>query len=96
VKRCYGIVGDTLNRIAHAIHESKIEWVQMRHEEAGAFALVVPADISNAAAHEERFAANRLAPAITVRLVATIDSVSVLQTGRSIDVHEGAEATQRG
>jgi hypothetical protein len=24
VKRCYGIVGDTLNRIAHAIHESKI------------------------------------------------------------------------
>src|ERR1700744_4479673 len=37
-KRCYGIVGDTLNRIAHAIHESKIEWVHMRHEEAGAFA----------------------------------------------------------
>jgi pyruvate dehydrogenase (quinone) len=38
VKRCYGIVGDTLNRIAHAIHESAIEWVHMRHEEAGAFA----------------------------------------------------------
>src|ERR1700683_3697759 len=38
VKRCYGIVGDTLNRIAHAIHESKIEWVHMRHEEAGACA----------------------------------------------------------
>src|SRR3984893_5826610 len=38
VKRCYGIVGDTLNRITHAIHESKIEWVHMRHEEAGAFA----------------------------------------------------------
>src|SRR3981189_255258 len=38
VKRCYGIVGDTLNRIAHAIHESKSEWVHMRHEEAGAFA----------------------------------------------------------
>ena len=38
VNRCYGIVGDTLNRIAHAIHESKIEWVHMRHEEAGAFA----------------------------------------------------------
>jgi len=38
VKRCYGIVGDTLNRIAHAIHESDIEWVHMRHEEAGAFA----------------------------------------------------------
>ena len=38
VKRCYGIVGDTLNRIAHAIHESDIAWVHMRHEEAGAFA----------------------------------------------------------
>src|ERR1700722_4206047 len=38
VKRCYGIVGDTLNRIAHAIHERKIEGVHMRHEEAGAFA----------------------------------------------------------
>jgi thiamine pyrophosphate-dependent acetolactate synthase large subunit-like protein len=35
VKRCCGIVGDTLNRIAYAIHESEIEW---RHEEAGAFA----------------------------------------------------------
>jgi hypothetical protein len=38
VKRCYGIVGDTLNRIAHAIQESKIEWVHVRREEAGAFA----------------------------------------------------------
>src|ERR1700744_5691440 len=38
VKRGYGIVGDTLNRIAHAIHESEIEWVHMRHEEAGAIA----------------------------------------------------------
>ena len=38
VKRCYGIVGDTLNRITNAIHESKIEWVHMRHEEAGGFA----------------------------------------------------------
>src|SRR6201997_3728292 len=38
VKRCYGIVGDTLNRIAHAIEVSEIDWVHMRHEEAGAFA----------------------------------------------------------
>ena len=38
VKTCYGIVGDTLNRIAHAIDRSKIDWVHMRHEEAGAFA----------------------------------------------------------
>jgi pyruvate dehydrogenase (quinone) len=38
VKNCYGIVGDTLNRIAHAIERSEINWVHMRHEEAGAFA----------------------------------------------------------
>src|ERR1700761_992711 len=38
VKRCYGVVGDTLNLIAHSISESGIEWVSMRHEEAGAFA----------------------------------------------------------
>jgi len=38
VRNCYGIVGDTLNRIAHAIDHSEIDWVHMRHEEAGAFA----------------------------------------------------------
>lgn len=38
VKRCYGIVGDTLNHITDAIHRSDITWVHMRHEEAGAFA----------------------------------------------------------
>jgi Thiamine pyrophosphate enzyme, N-terminal TPP binding domain len=38
VKTCYGIVGDTLNRIAHAIDQSEIDWVHMRHEETGAFA----------------------------------------------------------
>jgi pyruvate dehydrogenase (quinone) len=37
-KTCYGIVGDTMNRIAHAIHDSSIDFVHMRHEEAGAFA----------------------------------------------------------
>jgi pyruvate dehydrogenase (quinone) len=38
VKTCYGIVGDTMNRIAHAIDRSEIDWVHVRHEEAGAFA----------------------------------------------------------
>src|SRR5580693_6014449 len=46
VKRCYGIVGDTLNRVAHAIDESKIEWVSMRHEEAGAFAAGAEAQLT--------------------------------------------------
>ncbi len=38
VKHCYGVVGDTLNMIAHHISKRGIEWVSMRHEEAGAFA----------------------------------------------------------
>jgi pyruvate dehydrogenase (quinone) len=38
VKRCYGIVGDTLNDIAHCIDKSDMAWVHVRHEEAGAFA----------------------------------------------------------
>jgi len=38
VKRCYGVVGDTLNRIAGSLEKSEIEWVSVRHEEAGAFA----------------------------------------------------------
>jgi pyruvate dehydrogenase (quinone) len=38
VKRCYGIVGDTLNHVTDAIHRSEIEWVHVRHEEAAAFA----------------------------------------------------------
>ncbi len=38
VKRCYGVVGDTLNHITDSIRRSDIAWVHMRHEEAGAFA----------------------------------------------------------
>lgn len=38
VKHCYGIVGDTLNHITDAIRRSDIEWVHVRHEEAGAMA----------------------------------------------------------
>ena len=46
VKTCYGIVGDTLNRIAHAIDHSEIDWVHMRHEEAGAFAAGAEAQLT--------------------------------------------------
>lgn len=48
VKRCYGIVGDTLNRIAESINESAIEWVTTRHEEAGAFAASAEAQLTGA------------------------------------------------
>jgi len=46
VKTCYGIVGDTMNQIAHAIDRSGIEFVQMRHEEAGAFAAGAEASLT--------------------------------------------------
>lgn len=37
-KRCYGIVGDTLNFVTDAMRRKKMEWVHVRHEEVGAFA----------------------------------------------------------
>lgn len=37
-KRCYGIVGDTINQFTTALRESELEWVHVRHEEVGAFA----------------------------------------------------------
>src|ERR1700722_10666476 len=46
VERCYGIVGDTLNQIAHIIDRSTIQWVHMRHEEAGAFAAGAEAQLT--------------------------------------------------
>lgn len=38
VKRCYGVVGDTLNYFTDALRRSEIDWVHVRHEEVGAFA----------------------------------------------------------
>ncbi len=38
VRRCYGIVGDTLNHVTDAMHGSEIAWVHVRHEEVAAFA----------------------------------------------------------
>src|ERR1700722_6669205 len=46
VKHCYGIVGDTLNHIAAALSRSSIEWISMRHEEAGAFAAQAEAQVT--------------------------------------------------
>ncbi len=39
VKRCYGVVGDTLNEVTNAMrYHTDIEWVHVRHEEVGGFA----------------------------------------------------------
>ena len=37
-KRCYGVVGDTINHFTDKIRTSELEWVHVRHEEVGAFA----------------------------------------------------------
>jgi pyruvate dehydrogenase (quinone) len=47
VERIYGVVGDSLNSIVDAVHRSKkIEWVHVRHEEAGAFAASAEAQLT--------------------------------------------------
>lgn len=38
VKNCYGIVGDSINHLAEAVHRSPVSWVHVRHEETAAFA----------------------------------------------------------
>ena len=37
-RRCYGIVGDTINHFTDAVRRSELEWVHVRHEEVGALA----------------------------------------------------------
>ncbi len=46
VKHCYGVVGDTFNLIARSRDKSEIEWVSVRHEEAGAFAAQAEARVA--------------------------------------------------
>lgn len=37
-KRCWGIVGDTINHFTDAVQKSDLRWIHVRHEEAGALA----------------------------------------------------------
>lgn len=47
VKRIYGIVGDSLNPVTDAVRrDGRIQWVHVRHEEAGAFAASADAQLS--------------------------------------------------
>jgi pyruvate dehydrogenase (quinone) len=48
VKRCYGIVGDALNPVIDALRRNgRVEFIHVRHEEAGAFAAVAEADLTD-------------------------------------------------
>lgn len=46
-KHCWGIPGDSLNYVTDAIRRSEIEWVHVRHEEAGGFAAGAEAIVAN-------------------------------------------------
>ncbi|MDX6468681.1 MAG: hypothetical protein QOF75_484 [Gaiellaceae bacterium] len=47
VRRLYGVVGDSLNPVVDAVRRhADIEWIQVRHEEAAAFAAGAEAQIS--------------------------------------------------
>jgi len=47
VRRIYGIVGDSLNPVVDAVRRTEgIEWVHVRHEEAGAFAAAAEAELT--------------------------------------------------
>jgi len=70
VKNCYGIVGDTLNTFATALSKNGIEFVHVRHEEAGAFA-----------AQGEALLLNRLT---AVAGTAAIGRSLIGQAGRSV------------
>jgi len=51
VRRIYGVVGDSLNSIVDAVHHSKnIQWIQVRHEEVGAFAASAEAQLTGSLA----------------------------------------------
>src|ERR1700687_6258958 len=51
VRRIYGVVGDSLNSIVDAVHHSKnIQWIQVRHEEVGAFAARAEAQLTGSLA----------------------------------------------
>lgn len=51
VKRVFGVVGDSLNGITDAIRrQGLIEWIHVRHEEAGAFAATAEAHLTGSLA----------------------------------------------
>lgn len=46
IERIWGIAGDSLNGFTDAMRNSDIEWMNVRHEEAGAFAASAEAEIT--------------------------------------------------
>src|ERR1700748_941951 len=46
VRQIYGVVGDSLNPVTDALRRSTIKWVDVRHEESGAFAAGAEAQLT--------------------------------------------------
>lgn len=47
IRRMYGIVGDSLNPVMEALHDcDKLHWINVRHEETGAFAACAEAQLT--------------------------------------------------
>jgi pyruvate dehydrogenase (quinone) len=46
VRQIYGVVGDSLNPVTDALRRSTLKWVDVRHEESGAFAAGAEAQLS--------------------------------------------------
>jgi pyruvate dehydrogenase (quinone) len=38
VRQIFGLIGDSLNPLGHAVRHSKIQWIGVRHEEGAALA----------------------------------------------------------
>jgi TPP-dependent 2-oxoacid decarboxylase len=76
VKHCYGVVGDTFNLIARSRDKSEIEWVSVRHEEAGAFAAQAEAQVAYTVELSLASRSGRLSSAINLRIVSvtTLDA----------------------
>ncbi len=47
IKRIYAVTGDSLNRVNDAVRRQKdIQWIHVRHEEAGAYAAMAEAQLN--------------------------------------------------
>src|ERR1700750_3184095 len=50
IKRIYAVTGDSLNEVNDAVRrEGSIQWIHVRHEEAGAFAASAESELSGLA-----------------------------------------------
>src|ERR1700753_2720949 len=50
IKRIYAVTGDSLNQVNDAVRRNgKIQWVHVRHEEAGAYAAAAEAELNGLA-----------------------------------------------